>query len=403
MQIRDQLVTVIATVLLAGCSESAARVDTEIDPAPEIAAHFQAEIDRLHAAAKETDENFPGATAAFILPDGRIYGFATGLSDVTQNIPMGKDLRMPSGSIGKTYVAAVALQLVEQGVVQLDAKVSTWLGDEPWFLRLPNADELTLRILLSHTGGITDHAFASDEFVEWAKTSSAAGKRDTYLQPRQLLEFVLDREPLFEVGQGFNYTDTGYILAGIAMQEASGRTYYDLLNEFFLDRLAFTFTLPADRRALPDLAQGYAHESSRFFGTPLEMVEDGLMVLNPLTEWTGGGLINNPKDLVRWAKLLYEGDAIDGEDELKQLLKIGYIQSQDQPTDGYGLGVAIRKTQYGMSYGHGGFFPGYNSRMLYFPDHGIAVAMQINSDKSAVADHTMALARVVIDGWLISE
>ena len=51
-----------------------------------------------------------------------------------------------------------------------------------------------------------------------------------------------------------------------------------------------------------------------------------------------------------------------------------------------------------MSYGHGGFYPGYNSRMIHFPDHRIAVAMQVNSDKSAVDSHSMALAAIVIEG-----
>jgi len=379
---------------LLGCSKVP---PVQADYSAAIENHFQLKLDQLYAAAKATDENFPGATAAFILPDGRIFGFATGNSDVTHNLPMNKNLRMPSGSIGKSYVAAVALQLAQTGVLDLDTRISTWLGDEAWFSRVPNGNDLTLRLLLHHTGGLLDHAFASPEFVEWVQAVGTTGDQDAYLSPRQLVEFVLDREPLFAAGEGFNYTDTGYILAGIAMQEATGRTYYDMLTEFFLKPLDFAFTLPADQRALPDLAQGYAHESSQIFGTPLEIVDKGVMVLNPLTEWTGGGLINNPQDMVRWAKLLYEGDAISGEGEREQLLEVGFIQSIDKPADGYGLGVSIRETEYGMSYGHAGFYPGYNSQMLYFPKYGIAVAMQINSDKSSVSKHAMNLAALVID------
>lgn len=385
---------------LLGCSESSVPATSKVDSAVTIEKQFQQQLDDLYRAAQSTDENFPGATAAFILPDGRIFSFATGFSDVSRNIPMGKNMRMPSGSIGKTYAAAVALQLAQNGALDLDTKISTWLGEEAWFSRVPNNDELTVRILLTHTGGLLDHAFASREFVEWVQTSWTSGNRDAYLRPRQLVEFVLDREPLFAVGEGFNYTDTGYILVGIALEEATGRSYYDLLRELFLQPLDFAFTLPADQRALPDLAQGYAHESSKFFGTPLEIVEDGIMVMNPLTEWTGGGLINNPQDLVRWAKLLYEGEAISGEGELDQLLQIGFMPEPDKPTDGYGLGVSIRQTEHGISYGHGGFYPGYNSRMVYFPDHGVAVAMQINSDKSNVAEHTMTLAGTVLQGLL---
>jgi len=380
---------------LLGCAKIS---PVQVDYSATIENQFQLKLDQLYTAAKATDENFPGATAAFILPDGRVFSFATGYSDVAHNILMNKNLRMPSGSIGKSYVAAVALQLAQTGVVDLDARISTWLGHEAWFSRVPNGNDLTLRLLLRHTGGLLDHAFASPEFAEWIQAVSTTGDHDAYLTPRQLVEFVLDREPLFAVGEGFNYTDTGYILAGIAMQEAIGRTYYDMLTEFFLKPLDLAFTLPADQPALPDLAQGYAHESSQIFGTPLEMVDKGVMALNPLTEWTGGGLINNPQDMVRWAKLLYEGDAISGEGERAQLLRLGFIQSSDKPADGYGLGVSIRQTEYGMSYGHAGFFPGYSSQMLYFPKYGIAVAMQINSDKSSASEHTMNLATVVING-----
>jgi D-alanyl-D-alanine carboxypeptidase len=391
----------LATIWLAsGCNpQSPQPGDKPVDVGVQIAKQFQAELHSLYQQAQTTEENFPGATAAFILPDSRVYAFATGYSDISQQTPMTTELRMPSGSIGKTYVAALALLLAQRGEIDLDQKVSHWLADEDWFARVPNAEQLTLRILLSHTGGLLDHAFASDDFVQWIQASRRAGDRDAFLRPRQVMEFVLDTDALFPAGKGFNYTDTGYILAGITIEKATQRTYYDLLTEHFLQPLGLQYTLPADQRGLPDLAQGYAHESSKFFGTPLEIIEDGLMVMNPVTEWTGGGLVNNPQDLVVWAKLLYEGNAIEGEGELEQLLDIGFITDEDKPSDGYGLGVAIRQTQHGMSYGHGGFYPGYNSRVIYFPDHKIAVAMQINSDKTSVPDHTMSLARIVINGF----
>jgi tRNA threonylcarbamoyl adenosine modification protein YjeE len=156
-------------------------------------------------------------------------------------------------------------------------------------------------------------------------------------------------------------------------------------------------TLPADRRDLPGLAQGYAHASSELFGTPLEIVADGRMVVHPLQEWTGGGLVNNPQALVRWAKLLYEGDAISG-DDLPQLLEIGFPTDSTKPHLGYGLGVYVDEGEHGLIYGHGGFFPGYNSLVAYYPDHGVAVAIQINSDDSQMDRHLLRLADVVIAG-----
>ena len=70
---------------------------------------------------------------------------------------MRPDDRMLAGSVGKMFVAVIALQLVEQGRLDLDAPVSRWLGGEPWFARVPNAERLTLRHLLAHRGGVPNH------------------------------------------------------------------------------------------------------------------------------------------------------------------------------------------------------------------------------------------------------
>ena len=353
----------------------------------ELESAFQSHLDAAYEAAKETDENFPGATAAFVLSDGTVRGFATGMNDVDRELAMTPDLRMPSGSIGKTYVAATALALRAEGKLDLDSPISKYFGDEEWFARLPNGSEITVRNLANHTSGLIDHAFDSEEFVRQAKARMA--DPDGYFEPLELVQLVLDKEPLFAPGEGYSYTDTGYILLGLVIEQAAGASFYDEVRRFFLDPLALQLTLPADRRDIPEVAQGYAHTGSEFFGTTFEIVgDDGMMTIHPLTEWTGGGFVNNPQDLVRWAKALYEGRAIQGE-YLEELLTPGFKESDDLS---YGLGAFIASTPFGMAYGHSGFYPGYNSRVMYFADHGAAVALQINSDTTETGDHAVALA-----------
>ena len=217
------------------------------------------------------------------------------------------------------------------------------------------------------------------------------------MTPEQFIaEAVLDAEPLFPAGEGYHYSDVHYTLAGLAIEAATSRDYYDLLDEMFLGPFGLDLTLPADRRDLPGLSQGYAHASVRLFDTPLEIVVDGQLVVHPLQEWTGGGVVNNPQALVRWAKLLYEGDAIEG-DDLPDLFRIGFPTDDANPYLGYGLGVAVAEGEHGLTYGHGGFFPGYNSLVTYYADHGVAVAIQINSDDSRMGDHLPKLADVVIE------
>jgi D-alanyl-D-alanine carboxypeptidase len=286
------------------------------------------------------------------------------------------------------------------GTLDLDAKISRWLGDEPWFDRLPNGDTITLRHLLNHSSGLIDHVFNPDSgFQAYAKeVMSSGGELD--FDPHDLVRFVLDRPPLFPAGEGYRYTDTGYILVGLIIEKATDSTYYEQLQKRLLQPLRLQRTVPQNTRRVPGIVQGYGYASSQLFGLPVRVVEDGAFVFDPSLEWTGGGLVSNPLDLVHWAKLLYEGEAMEG-DYLERLLK-SVSPSGEGKDDagrplGYGLGVAIMQTPYGTAYGHGGFFPGYNSQVAYFPDYGVAVAMQINTDASNLQEHFFALAGLILE------
>ncbi|MBW2368528.1 MAG: beta-lactamase family protein, partial [Deltaproteobacteria bacterium] len=89
----------------------------------------------------------PGVSAAISLSTGDTITAATGFADVERKIPLTRDTRLLGGSTGKTFATVTALTLVQQGRLNLDTPISTWLGDKDWFTRLPNAPDLTLRSL----------------------------------------------------------------------------------------------------------------------------------------------------------------------------------------------------------------------------------------------------------------
>ena len=115
-RIRSTTVSAWLLILAVGCGTNRP-VALSPEQVASLTERFQAELDRLHQEAQATEEVFPGATAAFILPDGQMVGVATGYSDIEADVPMTPDLRMPSGSIGKTYVAAVALSMALDGTI----------------------------------------------------------------------------------------------------------------------------------------------------------------------------------------------------------------------------------------------------------------------------------------------
>ncbi len=317
---------------------------------------------------------FPGATCAFALQDGSVRTFASGLSDVEGNIPMTPESRMLAASIGKTFTGATALAVCREKGIELDDPISTWLSDRSWFDRLPNHEDITLKHLLTHTSGLPDHVkmevFQNDLKLLMMDMQSP-------FQPESLLAYILDKDPLFEAGSDWHYTDTGYILLGLIIEEISGMDYYSLADSLFIRPLELTMTEPSDRRKLEGLAVGYIAEDNPF-GLPHRTLDkEGVMLWHPGIEWTGGGFVSSSSDLARWGKALFEGKAMDG-DYVGDLLD-GY--SLEGENIAYGLGVGIyRGGDFGDTYGHGGWIPGYCSSLRYYPDHGIAVAFQVNTD-----------------------
>lgn len=326
----------------------------------------------LEQIVEETD--VPGGVAAFVLPDGRMGRVSAGLADAETKELMRPESRLLSGSIGKTFVGALSLKLALEGVLDLDAPISRWLGDKPWFQQLKSGELMTLRQLLQHRSGLIDHVHvkAFNEAFVTGEMSMATGA-----SPEQLIAFVLDADLLFPPGQGYSYSDTGYLLAGLIIEQATGSTYYELLRTHFLDPLELLETSPSNDRRLAGLVPGYLE--SDYLGEGLKtMKEPGVLFYNPATEWTGGGLVTNAGDLARWGKLLYEGKAMEGE-YLFQLLGSAPLTKGNRYS-AYGLGQGISQTSNGVVYGHSGWIPGYVSFMGYFPDHQVAVAAQFNSN-----------------------
>ena len=349
-------------------------------PAKSLELRLQESLEKHRARVR-----LPGVTLGYVLPDGRTGGVAVGVSQKGTQTPMKPTDRMLSGSIGKTYVAAVLLQLHEEGKADLETKISHWLGQEPWFARLPNAERITLRMLLQHTSGVPEHVYHPD----FKKTIAADSQK--VWKPAELVAFILDREPLFAAGKGWAYADTNFILVGMIIEKITGRTYYQELTERILTKHKLNATSPSDRPDLPGLISGYTIPD-RVFPVPAEVATNGRYVLNPQLEWTGGGLVSTSGDLARWAKVLYSGDVLK---EPTRALMLQTVPSRPLgPKDEYGLGVQRWQSRHGPVIGHSGFFPGYLSTMAYYPDKKIAVAVQINTDERG----SLTLMRAMLDG-----
>jgi len=330
--------------------------------------------------------SFPGATLGVVLANGESFGLAVGVSDRETKRPMMPNDRMLAGSVGKTFAAATALQLVKEGKIGLDDKIEKYLGREPWFPRLPNAKDITVRQLMNHTSGLVRYEF-KEQF-----TKDLTANPDKVWKPAELVAYLLDEKPPFEAGKGWDYSDTNYIVLGMIIERVTGKKLYDEADRRLIKPLKLTDTIPQDGPRLKGVVQGYAGPNNPFGGSDA-MIVNGTFIINPQFEWTGGGYVSTAQDLARWAKMIYEGKAFSP-DLLPQVVEGVPAPMLGRDTK-YGLATIIRQTPMGISYGHSGFFPGYLTDMTYFPQQKVAVAVQVNT--SVARNLGKPLGRFVVE------
>jgi D-alanyl-D-alanine carboxypeptidase len=307
----------------------------------------------------------PGVTAAAALSDGRLCSAAWGKTANLADKKLSTDDPILAGSIGKTFVSALALQLVEEGKLGLDDHISKYLGDQPWFKRIPNSADITVRMLMNHSSGVPNHV----DVAAFFPTAKKGADRDVPFD--YLLSFVFDKKPLFAAGNGYAYADTNYILLAMIEERVTGTTMYSQVADRFLEPLKLDHTTPSNKNIDPVVHGFYENES---------VVKNGRLIINPQWEWAGGGFYSTPTDLSRWALALYGGKVLKGSSlrDLTGSTTVGDGKS-------YGLGVEISSTPWGQAYGHDGEWPGYLSMMRYYPKFDLAVALQINSSGTTEA------------------
>jgi D-alanyl-D-alanine carboxypeptidase len=330
----------------------------------------------------------PGLSVAIAYPDNTVIALASGVADSAKNQPLTPSARMMQGSVGKTYASAVAMQLIKEGKFSLDDKVSKYLGHYAWYSRLPNATDITIKQLMQHTSGIMRYEF-KDTFT---KDLTAQPKK--VWKPEELLAYVLDEKAPFKAGEGWDYSDTNYIILAMIMEQVTGKSYYAMVADRLLKPYGLTNTLPSNKIKLPGLVQGYAGNDNPFGGRSQVIAANGEFIINPQFEWTGGGIYSTTSDLAKWGELLYRGKVLDT--ATLRLMETGVPARMLGATTSYGLGVIIKKSPiHGTLYGHSGFFPGYMTELYYFPKYDVTIAVQTNS--SDFKSLKMSLTKVLME------
>ncbi|MEC9249051.1 MAG: serine hydrolase domain-containing protein, partial [Pseudomonadota bacterium] len=295
--------------------------------------------------AAEHPTRFAGASVALHLSDDRTIAVATGHADREAGIEMRTDHRLLGGSMGKTFVAAALMALVEDGRVALDDRAAQYLAGQDWFDPLPNSAEVTLEQLLNHSSGIPIDYFETEPIREALRLSAVENLdlADQGLSHEDLLRPLGGLEPLFAVGEGFRYSDANYTIIAFVVEHVSGQTLEAFVDERFIQPLGLSET-ERQRREMPRLTAAYMHQrfQQTFPGIPTKAGDYERLTYDPAFEWGGGGWAFTATDLARWGDAWFSGEALS--DEYLDLMRTS-LNHHGAADNGWSYGIGLQWQQ----------------------------------------------------------
>jgi D-alanyl-D-alanine carboxypeptidase len=306
----------------------------------------------------------PGAVLLVDLPEGRFLE-AAGSAELSQNQPVDSEDIFEIGSITKVFTSVLLLQLHEEGVLSLDDKLSKWLPEAA--ASIPNGEAMTLRQLASHTAGLNDHE--RDLYPMPALLTDRA-LLERGFEPAAIVEWVAENKPpLFPPGTpgAWQYSNTGYVLLGMVLEAATGKTIGGLYAQRIFEPLDLeSATLIEGVPSNGQIVSGY----NAMNGDYADMTR-----WNASGAWAAGALAMNAEDLAAFAHALTNGELYQNAETL--LLMTDFVSTgQDRGFTGYGLGLA--QIQGGV-WGHAGRAPGFGSVVIINPESGSVVVFLGNS------------------------
>ncbi len=288
---------------------------------------------------------------AFAGGAGMSWEQAAGVADVKTGAPLTPDHRFRIASATKLFIAAVVLQLVDEGALELDGELDSIAGG------------VTVRQLLNHTSGLPNYA-ELDEMLEPYRKDLA---HRSGLTPRDALALARARPPRVSPGEGWVYTGSNYVALGLLVEEKTGSTLREELRRRIVEPLGLGATdLPDTSSSTAGLARGYiAPDDPLLSGTGTELVD---VTELDLFTWGGGGMVSTARDVARFLGALLGGELLPSALRAEML---STVVSDWEESDGYGLGieevtsvVGMAKSPCGSAWGHLGFWPGYSTIAL---------------------------------------
>jgi D-alanyl-D-alanine carboxypeptidase len=319
-----------------------------------------------HAAEAVVDAGVPGV-AVYVRDKGQTTVISRGYDDVAAKRPMSAGDRFRVGSVTKSFVATVVLQLVDEGKLSLDDTAAQWLPG-----LVPNGGAITIRQLLSHRSGLFDYLGDKRIVAPYLE-----GDLAHVWTPLQIVRMATSHKPLFAPGAAGKqrYSNTGYVILGLLIEKVTGHPLSQELKSRISDPLGLKDTsFPASPKIAGRHAHGY---SSVLGGKPVDITE-----ISPSVFGAAGGIVSTPADVARFYRALFQGRLIPS--HLLNEMKAPEGRDPAHPDLRYGLGLFRQPLRCSFVWGHSGDVPGYSTTALSSADGARQIVVMINTDPDSL-------------------
>jgi D-alanyl-D-alanine carboxypeptidase len=341
----------LATLLLAFLAS------TLVFGQAQVPSDLRSKVDQVVQTAL-ADTGVPSVSVAIVIDGKLAYANAYGFAKLDPKTPARPDMRYSIGSVSKQFTAAAILKLQEEGKLSLDDKVAKFLPN------LTRANEVTIRQLLSHTSGYSD--FWPQDYVP--------PFMNTAITPEKIMEMWATKPLDFDPGTQWQYSNTGFVIAGRIVEKASGQPFMTYLQQKILGPVGIKNAYDTDQQKLPEAdPSGYLAYA---LATPRPAPKEGKGWM-----YAAGELAMTAEDLARWNTSMLN----------QSLLKPASYREMTrevQLTNGlgsrYGLGIAVTSESGRRALEHGGEVSGFTAENIVYPDDRVAISVLANQDATHI-------------------
>lgn len=323
-----------------------------------------------------------GVSATVIFPDGKVWNGVSGISHAT--VPIAPNMLFATGSVTKNFIAALTLTLVEDEVLSLDDPLSMWLPKYPYV-----EDRITIRQLLNHTSGLYNF-WDNDEI--WIELKNDRAK---VWAPEEVLEYI--KEPYFEVGEGWRYSNTNYLLLAMIIKEASGSNLSTEFNTRLYQPLGLSDFYLSQEETIP-APQAHVYSDNFEAGEPIRDVTFLPRTSHESITYGSSGIFTTSENLARWAHALFGGRILKDQSLREMLNFIAFDPVSNMSAYGLGVQEFRKNISAGQrAIGHAGGNIGTTTYMVYLPELQVSVVVMINAFPNEGAQYIVnGLIKVIL-------